>query len=227
MSLETMINLRNVFKDTEKTCYWFNVMGGEPTLHPKYEELVETLAPSHVRFVTNGWWINNKKAKDRVLSFLQGTKTQIHVGVSRDKFHPPGVGDAAFAFLMENGVGDDFGLSTPNPEDEEGSIASVGRAFDNYIGYLRSSFMVYCQSSNTRHTSLTVLEDGTVTHCPFGIWPIGMISDGIEYLQKEKKSRVERWDKASPSCRECYRAWEFNGRIRFKDKYPIFTGKFS
>lgn len=225
MSLETMTCLSKVFKDTDKVCYWFNVMGGETTLHPKYEEMIEVLAGRHVRFVTNGWWINNEKATARFLSFLKTTKALMHVGVSRDKFHPKGVGDRAFKFLQNNGIDDDFGLSTPNPEDEEGSIASVGRAYYNYIGYMRSTFQAYCQSSNTRNTSFTVLEDGTVTHCPFGIWPVGKLEDGIEKLYKEKVSKVETFDKAMPTCRGCWSFWEHRGRFKFQDNYPIYAPK--
>jgi hypothetical protein len=198
-------------------------MGGEPTLHKNYEDLVEVLAGRHVRFVTNGWWVNNEKAKERLLSFLKSTQTKIHVGVSRDKFHPKGVGEKAFAFLMKNKIDDDFGLSTPNPEDEEGSIASVGRAYDNYIGHMRSSFSAYCQTSNTRNTSFTVLEDGTITHCPFGIWPMGFLDDGIKELYEMKEHMTQTWRKAFVTCCSCYQLWLFRGRVKYKDDYPIFA----
>lgn len=223
MNLETMKKINSTFADTKDCCYWFNVMGGEPTLHKNYTELIEVLAGRHVRMVTNGWWIKTNLAKNRLLSFLKSTKAIMHVGVSRDKFHPKGVGEKAFALLQENKVDEDFGLTTPNPENEEGSIASVGRAYDNYIGYMRSTFDAYCQSSNTRNTSFTVLEDGTVTHCPFGIWPIGFLEDGIERLYKEKQKRVELWDKAMVNCRNCWEFWTFTGRNRMKKNYPIFS----
>jgi len=222
MPVEIMQKINKVFADTNDVCYWFNVMGGEPTLHPDYEKLIEILAGRHVRLVTNGWWINNPKAKERLLNFLTSTKAIMHVGVSRDKFHPAGVGEKAFAFLQEHKIDDDFGLSSPDPDDEEGSIASVGRAFHNYIGYMRSTFGAYCQSSNTRNTSFTVLEDGTVTHCPFGIWPIGKLEDGIDVLYEEKEERVKRWDEISPSCRNCYQTWEFRGRFRSSEEFPIY-----
>jgi hypothetical protein len=223
MSLDTMKLVNTRFADTGEICYWFNVMGGEPTLHPEYENLIETLAGRHVRFVTNGWWINNEKAKSRLINFLKSTKTIIHVGVSRDKFHPAGVGEKAFKYLMDEKIDDDFGLSAPNPDDEEGAVASVGRAYWNYIGYMRSTFSAYCLSSNTRNTSFTVLEDGTVTHCPFGIWPIGTISDTIEDLYEEKNCRTKRWDEISPSCRTCYQTWIMKGIQIASKNYPIFT----
>jgi len=222
MSLETMVSLADVFKDNDSICYWFNVMGGEPTLHPDYEKLINVLSLRHVRLVTNGWWINNEKAKTRFLKFLNETKAEMHVGVSRDKFHPKGVGDAAFEFLQENKINDDFGLTTPDPDDEEGSIASVGRAFDNYIGYMNSTFMAYCESSNTRNTSFTVLEDGTVCHCPFGIWPIGSLIDGIEALYENKMKRIEKFKKFDLTCRNCWSCWETRGRLFFEEKYPIY-----
>jgi radical SAM protein with 4Fe4S-binding SPASM domain len=84
-------------------------------------------------------------------------------------------------------------------------------------------FSAYCQSSNTRNTSFTVLEDGTVTHCPFGIWPIGFLEDGIEELYKEKDKRVEIWNRAMVTCRRCWRFWEFEGRHKMKEDYPIFA----
>ena len=75
MSLETMVKLEDVFKDDDNVCYWFNVMGGETTLHPDYEKLIEVLSGRHVRFVTNGWWINNEQAKSRFLRFLKVCST--------------------------------------------------------------------------------------------------------------------------------------------------------
>ena len=222
MSLDTIRLLSKVFEDNSEVCYWFNVMGGEPTLHPDYEQLIDVFEGRHVRIVTNGWWINNEKAKDRFLNFCLNTKAEIHVGVSRDKFHPKGVGDRAFQFLQENKVDDDFGLTTPNPDDEEGSIASVGRAFHNQIGYMRSLFQAYCQSSNTRNTSFTVLEDGTVTHCCFGIWPIGNIKDGVEKLYLEKEIKTEKFSKMDLTCVNCYRAWEMGGRYKFSKEYKIY-----
>ena len=223
MSPDIMELINTRFADTKDVCYWFNVMGGEPTLHPNYENLIETLAGRHVRFVTNGWWINNERAKNKFITFLKRTKAIMHVGVSRDKFHPAGVGEKAFKYLMDEKIDDDFGLSAPNPEDEEGAVASVGRAYWNYIGYMRSTFGAYCLSSNTRNTSFTVLEDGTVTHCPFGIWPIGNVSDSIEDLYEEKIHRTERWNEISPSCRSCYEVWLMKGRIKIAKDYPIFT----
>jgi len=222
MNIEVIKKINDVFADTKEVCYWFNVMGGEPTLHKNYEDLIEIFKGRHVRLVTNGWWINNDKARDRFLTFLNSTGVIIHVGVSRDKFHPKGVGDRAFAFLQEHKIADDFGLSTPNSENEEDSIASVGRAFHNNIGYMRSVFGAYCQTSNTRNTSFTILEDGTITHCPFGIWPIGTLDDGIDRLYKEKEVRVKRWEDAMVTCRSCYQTWEFRGRFKAAEKFSIF-----
>lgn len=223
MSLDTMTKLAKTFADSNSTCFWFNMMGGETTLHPKYEDMVGVLAGRHVRFVTNGWWIDNPKAKDRMTEFVKTTKAILHVGVSRDRFHPEGVGVRAFDYLMSIGADDDFGLSAPDPDDEEGAIASVGRAFDNYLGAMRSTFGAYCQSSNTRNTSFTVLEDGTVTHCPFGIYPIGNIEDGLETLDEIKAIITDKWDRLMLTCRSCWQNWIFGAKYRYSKEYPIYN----
>lgn len=198
-------------------------MGGEPTILKNYEEILESFAGRNVRLVTNGWWINRENHKDRFLSFIKSTKVKVKVGVSRDGYHPKGVGTRAFDFLMANKVEDDWGLTTPNPNDEEASLVSVGRAYDNGIGYMRSAFGCYCQSSNTRNTSFTVLEDGTVTFCPFGIYPIGFLEDGVEHLDAEKQRLRGLWDKHVMSCRSCYEAWLFKyGRLAVEKGYSIY-----
>ena len=209
--------INSFFVNTETTRWWFNVMGGEPTLHPHYEDVINSFGQRNIRLVTNGWWIKNPKATDRFVTFLKSSRASIHIGVSRDKFHPPKVGDLAYTHLMSLNFKDDFGLSAPEPANEEKSIAMVGRAWWNGIGdEFLNRFHCYCMSSNTRSTSFTVLEDGTITHCPFGIIPIGKIeSSTIEDLHIKKEKIKKAVEENLMSCYNCYKAWEMGGRSRF------------
>lgn len=226
MSQDVAQAINDYFQDTATTKWWFNMMGGEPTLHPDYEKIMGCFSKRPVRLVTNGWWIRNEAAKKRFIDFLLGTDLKMHVGVSRDKFHIHNTGVDAFAFLQGQGVKDDFGLSTPNPEDEEGSIAMVGRAYWNEIGrWDLNTFGCYCQSSNTRNNSFTVLEDGTATHCPFGLYPIGnVLKTKLEDLDAKKKEMTARWLDSDLSCRRCYEFWEMRARrIAIGRGYDIYT----
>lgn len=226
MDLETAQKVNSFFSDTAETKWWFNVMGGEPTLHRHYEDIINAFAGRNIRLVTNGWWIRSPKATERFVSFLKNSKVNIHIGVSRDKFHPPKEGELAYAHLMSLNFKDDFGLSAPNPDDEEGSIAMVGRAWWNQIGNpALNMFGAYCASSNVRSTSFTVLEDGTVTHCPFGIIPIGNIkTSDMEELVLRKESVGEALYRNCMTCYNCYRSWEMGGRNKFiKAGYTIYS----
>jgi MoaA/NifB/PqqE/SkfB family radical SAM enzyme len=222
MSIDVAQRINDYFQDTKSEIYWFNMMGGEPTIHPQYEKIVDCFGKRHIRFVTNGWWINRDKPRDRFVEFLK-SHDNLYIGVSRDRYHPKGVGDKAYNFLMNLGFKDDFGLSTPNPDDEDGSIVAVGRAFHNFINYQRSLFSCYCHTSNTRNTSFTVLEDGTITHCPFGIFPIGHINKiSFNDLEEKKKKYVKSWDDMM-SCTECYKYWLFRARYKaIENGYKIY-----
>ena len=210
MNLETAQKINSYFTNTEIDKWWFNVMGGEITLHPNYEDIINSFGERNIRLVTNGWWINNEKAKDRFIKFMKSSKAEIHVGVSRDQHHPPNIGNLAFDYLMSLNFKDDFGLSTPDPINEDKSIAMVGRAWWNEIGdYMLNHFSSYCQSSNTRDTSFTVLEDGTITFCPFGILPIGSVYDStMEDLNVAKEKLRKNIYNNCISCYNCYQHWE-------------------
>lgn len=186
---------------------WFNVMGGELTLLDDYPDLLTALNVVPLRIVTNGWWVKSHQRREQFLAVVRelGKTQHIHVGVSRDRFHPPGIGEEAANFLYSQGVNDDWSFSaTKDPEQEAKAVAPVGRAWLNEIGddFLRM-FGVYCHAHD-RCQSMTVLEDGTVTFCMFGAWPMGTLDDGFEVLEE---GRLRRSKVFIPSCFRCWDTW--------------------
>jgi hypothetical protein len=188
---------------------WLNVMGGEITLIPHYEELLSTVQVAPMRIVTNGWWVKNQVARDKFVSVVRQLNKagQIHIGISRDRQHPAGVGDAAFSWLSSQiTFDDDWGFTQTKDIDEENkSIAPVGRAYLNELGDdMLRMFSAYCQA-HEHNKSLTILENGTVTYCPFGAWPIGQVTDTYEALMKRRDHCAKQW---IPNCVTCWRQWE-------------------
>ena len=41
-------------------------------------------------------------------------------------------------------------------------------------------------------------------------------------LHKEKLHGVDVWNKAMVTCRTCYQTWEFGGKVKMMDDYPIY-----
>lgn len=226
MDIEVAQKINSYFNDTTDVKWWFNLMGGELTLHPDYEKIIDSFEGRNIRLVTNGWWINNLKATERFVTYLKNSKATIRTGVSRDHYHPEKEGLLAYTHLMDLGFKDDFGLSTPDPIQEDKSIAMVGRAWWNEIGdHMLNYMQCYCESSNTRNTSYTVLEDGTVTYCPFGIIPIGSIlKDTLEDLQETKNKIKKSLYNNMATCHSCYRNWEYGLRSKcIKLGYDIYS----
>jgi hypothetical protein len=174
MPLEVARRVRSVF---EGHVAWLNVMGGEITLLPDYEKLLEALHFTTLRVVTNGWWVDSEKARTKLVEVVRGLASEEHpvyIGVSRDRFHPAGVGDRAHEWLRSQAkFNDDWGFTaTKDPKEEERSVVPVGRAYWNELGdEMLRMFGAYCQA-HRNNRSMTVLEDGTVTFCMFGAWPI-------------------------------------------------------
>jgi hypothetical protein len=210
-----------VAKET-KECFeghasWLNVMGGEITLLPHYPELLHELSFAPMRIVTNGWWVDHKRPREKLVSTVKELSKQkfpVFVGVSRDRFHPAGVGDRAFEWLRtQTDFNDDWGFTaTKDPEKEERAVAPVGRAWWNELGdEMLRMFGTYCRSHNDR-ASMTVLEDGVVTYCPFGAWPMGYLDEGFEVLEKERLRIDKIW---FSNCVSCWREWEFRGKPKW------------
>ena len=226
MELSMAQKINSFFSNTTDHNWWFNMMGGEPTLHPDYEKIIDSFEGRNIRLVTNGWWINNLKATERFVTYLKNSKATLRIGVSRDHYHPPKVGLLAYTHLMDLGFKDDFGLSTPDPEQEDKSIAMVGRAWWNEIGDpMLNHFQAYCESSNTRDTSFTVLEDGTVTYCPFGIYPIGsVVKNNLEELKDMRCKIKTAMHNNCATCHSCYRNWDMGYRSKcIKKGYDIYS----
>jgi hypothetical protein len=208
MSLDIARQVRSCF---EGHVTWLNVMGGEITLLPNYEELLDALHFTTLRIVTNGWWVNNAKARTKLLSVVRKLTSEgfpVYFGISRDRFHPAGVGDKAMKWLQSQiKVNEDWGFTTTkDPKEEERAIAPVGRAYDNYLGDpILTMFSAFC-AAHRANQSMTVLEDGRVTFCEFGAWPMGRLSNGFDELEavRERMSKV-----FIPNCRTCWGLWEY------------------
>jgi hypothetical protein len=171
-----------------------------------------------MRIVTNGWWVNHKRPREKFVATLRDLSKKefpVVVGISRDRFHPPGVGDAAFRWLEENSdFNDDWGFTaTKDPEEEMKAIAPVGRAWLYELGDpMLRMFGSYCRSHDERG-SMTILEDGVVTYCPFGAWPLGYVDEGFDTLENEKL----RMDKVFiPNCVTCWREWVYYGKKKWE-----------
>ena len=208
MSLETARKVRPVF---EGRVAWLNVMGGEITLLPDYPDLLRVLHFVPLRVVTNGWWVDNEGAREKLLSTVRALSAQgppVHIGVSRDRYHPAGVGDRAIAWLREQNpdLKEDWGFTaTKDLEEENRAIAPVGRAWWNELGdEMLRMFSAYC-SAHRHNRSMTVLEDGTVTFCNFGAWPMGSLDHGFDALEER---RVRMSKVFIPNCVSCWLSWQ-------------------
>lgn len=196
---------------------WLNVMGGELTLLPDYPDLLNELTFAPMRIVTNGTWVNKEEEKKRFLSTIRELSQGDHhvlVSISRDKLHPKGVGEKAYEWLKSKKTSKDFWFTsaTQDLKEEERAIAPVGRAHFNLLGdgFFRM-FGARCRC-NENEKSMAVLEDGSVTYCQFGAWPMGHLTDGFNELRKVHK----RMDKIFiPSCNSCWQSWELSGRQRW------------
>lgn len=211
MSLDIAKQVRPVF---EGRVTWLNVMGGEITLLPNYEELLDALHFVPLRIVTNGWWVDSKVARNKLVAVTRDLSSRgapVYFGISRDRFHPEGVGERAYAYLQEQNPDfkEDWGFTMRKDIDEETkAIVPVGRAFKNELGdELLRMFGAYC-TAHRNNQSMTVLEDGVVTYCPFGAWPMGYLHWGFDELE-ETRLKVDKVFK--PNCVSCWRQWAWNG----------------
>jgi hypothetical protein len=210
MSLDIARQVRTTF---EGHVTWANVMGGEITLLPNYEELLAALHFTDMRVVTNGWWVESEKARNKFVSVVRSlvkSGPPVRFGISRDRFHPPGIGDAAMEWLKTQvDFDEDWGFTaTKDPKEEERAIAPVGRAFHNDLGDPILRMMgAYC-SAHRHRQSMTVLEDGAVTYCPFGAWPMGYLHWGFDELE-EIRVRIDKVFKTS--CVRCWQQWDWMG----------------
>ena len=198
---------------------WLNVMGGEVTLLPDYEELLDALHFVPLRIVTNGWWVNNEKARTKLVGVvrkLTSSGPPVFLGISRDRFHPAGVGDKAMKWLQSQvKFNEDWGFTaTKDPKEEERAVAPVGRAYDNYLGDpILTMFSAYC-SAHRANQSMTVLEDGKVTFCEFGARPMGNLRHGFEELEE---TRLRMSKVFISSCRSCWLNWTCGGEAKAKE----------
>jgi MoaA/NifB/PqqE/SkfB family radical SAM enzyme len=213
MSLDVAKQVRKTF---EGHVSWLNVMGGEITLLPNYEELLEALHFTTLRIVTNGWWVDSEKARTKLVGVVRKLTSEghpVYLGISRDRLHPAEVGDRAMEWLKSQVTfNDDWGFTaTKNLEEEQRAIAPVGRAYWNELGDpILRMFSSYCHAHKANQ-SMTVLEDGSVTFCPFGAWPLGYLHWGFEELEatRERMSKV-----FIPNCVSCWTNWQCGGKQR-------------
>lgn len=211
MPLEIAKQVRTTF---EGHVTWLNVMGGEITLLPNYPELLDALHFVPLRIVTNGWWVDHEKPRQKLLETVRRLSSSghpVYLGISRDRFHPEGVGDRAYAWLEEQNPGfkEDWGFTMRKDIDAETkAVAPVGRAWMNELGDdMLRMFSAYCHAHKA-NKSMTVLEDGSVTYCEFGAWPMGYLWWGFDELEEIR----ERMAKAFiPNCVSCWRTWTWNG----------------
>jgi hypothetical protein len=199
-----------------RTCFeghvsWLNVMGGEITTIPNYPDLLEAMHFVPLRIVTNGWWVTLEQPRQKFLATvrkLSSSGPPIYIGISRDRFHPAGVGDRAFAWLESQNPGfkEDWGFTaTKDPKEEERAVAPVGRAYNNELGDdMLRMFGAYCHAHQSNQ-SMTVLENGAVTYCNFGAWPMGFLSWKFEELEE---TRLRMSKVFIPNCVSCWRSWK-------------------
>ena len=210
MSLAVAQQIRPCF---EGQVTWLNVMGGEVTLLPNYPELLAALHFVPLRIVTNGWWVDNAHARNKLLATVRSLShagPPVVLGISRDRYHPPGVGERAHAWLEQHiEFNDDWGFTaTKDPKQEEKAIAPVGRAWLNELGdEILRMFSPYCTAHQHRK-SMTVLEDGSVTFCTFGAWPMGYLHWGFDELEATRERMAKVW---ISNCVSCWRSWAWGG----------------
>jgi hypothetical protein len=204
-----------------RTCFeghvsWLNVMGGEITLLPNYPDLLEAMHFVPLRIVTNGWWVDHEKPRRKLVDTvrrLSKSGPPVYLGISRDRFHPEGVGDRAHEWLKTQvEFNDDWGFTaTKDLEEENRAVAPVGRAWHHELGDdMLRMFGAYCHAHKNRQ-SMTVLEDGSVTFCNFGAWPMGFLWWGFEELEFKRQNMSKVF---IPNCVTCWRQWEWGGKKR-------------
>lgn len=213
MSLDIARQVKTTF---EGRVSWLNVMGGELTLLPHYPELLDVLHFTVLRIVTNGWWVDHEKPRQKLLETvrrLTASGPKVHIGISRDRHHAEGgaVGHRAYEWLQsQTEFNEDWGFTATKDLDEENrAIAPVGRAWQNELGDdMLRMFGAYC-AAHRHNQSMTVLEDGVVTFCQFGAWPLGYLSWGFDELEERRLATSKVF---IPNCVSCWRSWAWGGK---------------
>ena len=201
MSPETAVKINQFCQANEITrC---EIMGGEFFVNPEWEPVLESLCQGmkNVRLVSNGDWAGNTKVATRVISFLK-SHPEVHVGISRDRWHTNKQVDAACALLTEAGINH----RTPTAEEvKPESIVPVGRSqYD--CSNMFAMFGTYCFQNEKRYNFL-IDEEGRIYKCSFGTWQYDTIQDYLKggFAPRFKEFNTKFYGVFISNCSSCQR----------------------
>lgn len=119
------------------------IMGGEFFVNPHWAEIITTLSAGmkRVRLISNGDWAANPSLAAKVTSTIQKIP-QMHVGISRDKWHTNAFVDQACAYLQKANIP----FRTPDASEvTDETIVPIGRAEGTCFNIF-SMFGTYCHN---------------------------------------------------------------------------------
>lgn len=179
------------------------VMGGEFFMNPKWAEIIPVLAAGmkRVRLISNGDWAGNKTLAEKVTKVLAGLP-QIHVGISRDKWHTNQFVDKACQYLKDAGIP----FRTPKPEEvTDDTIVPVGRAQYDCFNML-SMFSTYCHNEEKKY-NLLIDEEGRIYKCGFGTWHYANTCDYLKggFDARFKEFNLKFYSAFVSNCSSCQR----------------------
>ncbi len=179
-------------------------MGGEFFTHPIWDQILHTLIRDlrQVRLVSNGDWAGSSTTGRRVIEFLS-QHPQVHVGISKDRWHTNKHVDAAVQMLTDAGV---LHRVPTKDQTQEESLVPVGRHRFEWSGFY-SSFASYCQQPERRYSFL-IDETGQIHKCGFGSWPYANVSEYLDggFNARFKEFNTVFYDAFIPNCATCQRA---------------------
>lgn len=183
-----------------------NLMGGEFFCNPDWFGIIDILAKNliDVRLVTNGDWANSYKLKEILLLLLKANNN-IHLSISKDKWHTNQYIDLAEQFCLDNNI--KYNVATKE-ETTNDSIVPIGKS--KWETNFYSLFACHCEHPD-KHYSFLIDENGTIFKCGFGIWDYANID---EYLQGGFAKRFKRFNQVFynktfiPNCRVCIDGYE-------------------
>lgn len=190
-----------------------NIIGGEPTLAPEFDEKIITLAESanseYIRVVTNGWFYSSGNVRRKFLKMVERLLSlddhiQVSIHVSNDRFHRefwqyPDQSTKVVNWLREIGEVRLY-LDDYNADKKFYPVQPFGRGKDHYSG-VASWYRIDCACNDATsdeefdlyqawQTSL-VYPNGDVSPCccAGGI----MIGNVLKHSFQELNNRLERY----------------------------------
>ena len=180
-----------------------NVMGGEFFCNPNWFDILSLFLEvvNHMRLVSNGDWVNDNDAKEKLLKLHSLYGNKFHLSISNDRWHHNKNVNSAIKFLEENNI---IYFVGTEENDDENVIVPIGRSEFSFGLY--ALFSCYCHNPQHEYSFL-IDEDGTIYKCSFGVWDYANIEDYLNggFAKRFKEFNQKFYKVFFTSCANCIR----------------------